>query len=140
MQVVILYESLTGTTKAAARLIADEFYERDVASKIYPVDGYDPDAITEADVVIAGTWTDGLVLLGQKPAKRKKFAKLPDLAGKRSVVFCTYAVDPGKTLTKFTTVLEERGAEVLGGFAIKRNQLEQGAADFVERVMDVATV
>ena len=140
MQVVIVYESLTGTTKAAARLIADEFYERQVASKIYPVDGYDPAAIAEADVVIAGTWTDGLVLFGQKPAKRKKFTKLPDLTGKRCVVFCTFAVDPGRTLDKFSAVLAERGADVLGGFAIKRHDLDAGAADFVDRVMEVASV
>ncbi len=79
MQVVIIYESLTGTTEAAARLIANQFYERQVPSKIYPVGGFDPEAIAEADVIIAGSWTDGLILVGQKPAKRKKFLRLPDL-------------------------------------------------------------
>ena len=83
---------------------------------------------------------DGLFLVGQKPAKRKKFTKLPDLTGKRCVVFCTYAIDPGKTLDKFTKVLEARGADVLGGLAIKRNDLADGAVDFVDRVMAVAAV
>ncbi|HEY5153355.1 MAG TPA: flavodoxin domain-containing protein [Acidimicrobiales bacterium] len=140
MQVVIVYESLSGTTEAAARLIANEFYERQVPSKIYPVGGFDPQAIAEADLVIAGSWTDGLFFVGQKPAKRKKFTKLPDLTGKRCVVFCTYAIDPGKTLDKFTKVLEARGADVLGGLAIKRNDLADGAVDFVDRVMAVAAV
>ena len=140
MQVVIIYESLTGTTEAAARLIANQFYERDVPSKVYPVGGHDPEAIAEADVIIAGSWTDGLFFIGQKPAKRKKFTKLPDLGGKKCVVFCTYAIDPGKTLDKFTKVLEERGADVLGGLAIKRTDLADGAVDFVERVMAVASV
>jgi len=138
MQVVIIYESLSGTTEAAARLIANEFFERQVASKVYPVGGFDPAAIAEADLVIAGSWTDGLFFIGQKPAKRKKFTKLPDLGGKKCVVFCTYAIDPGKTLDKFTKVLEERGAEVLGGLAIKRTNLADGAVDFVDRVMAVA--
>ena len=140
MQVVIIYESLTGTTEAAARLIANQFYERQVPSKIYPVGGFDPEAIAEADVIIAGSWTDGLFLVGQKPAKRKRFTKLPDLEGKKCVVFCTYAIDPGKTLDKFTKVLTERGADVLGGLAIKRTDLADGAVDFVERVMAVASV
>jgi hypothetical protein len=96
MQVVIIYESLTGNTERVARLIADAFYERQVPSKIYPVGGYDPAAIAEADLVIAGSWTDGLFVVGQKPAKGKKFSKLPDLTGKRCVVFCTYALDPGR--------------------------------------------
>jgi flavodoxin len=140
MQVVIIYESLTGTTETAARLIANQFYVRHVGSKIYPVGGFDPDAIAEADVVIAGSWTDGLFFVGQKPAKRKKFSKLPEMDGKKCVVFCTYAIDPGKTLDKFTKVLEERGADVLGGLAIKRTNLADGAVDFVDRVMAVAPV
>jgi flavodoxin len=140
MQVVIIYESLTGTTENVARLIANAFYERQVPSKIYPVDGYDPAAIDEADVVIAGSWTDGLFLVGQKPAKRKRFAELPALTHKKCVVFCTYAVDPGKTLDKLAKVLTSRGGDVLGGLAIKRTEQEYGAADLVDRVMDVVSV
>ena len=139
MQVVIIYESLTGNTERAARLIADAFYDRQVPSKIYPVGGFDPAAIAEADLVIAGTWTDGLFVIGQKPAKGKKFSKLPDLTGKRCVVFCTYALDPGKTLAKFSAVLAERGADVLGGMAIRRNELADGTDEFVDRVMQLTS-
>ncbi len=32
--------------------------------------------------------------------------------------------------------MEERGANVLGGMAIKRNDLEGGARDFVARLLD----
>jgi len=134
MQVVIIYESLTGNTERAARLIADAFFERQVASHVFPVGGYDPAAVAAADLVVMGSWTDGFFVVGQKPAKRKKF-KLPELSGKRCVVFCTYALDPGKTLDKFTSVLTDEGAEVLGGLAIRRNDLAGGATDFVDRVM-----
>jgi len=140
MQVVIIYESLTGNTERAARLIGDVFYDHDVASKIYPVGGFDPVAVAEADLVIAGSWTDGLFVVGQKPAKRKKFTALPDLTGKQCVVFCTYALHPGKTLDKFTTVLREQGAEVLGGMAIRRTDLDAGAVDFVTRIMELVSV
>jgi len=137
MQVVILYESLSGNTERAARLIADAFYDHQVPSRVFPVDGYDPEAIAEADLVVAGSWTDGFFLVGQRPAKKKKFTKLPDLTGKRSVVFCTYALDPGKTLDKLTTVLSDQGAEVLGGMAIRRNELADGATEFVARIMEL---
>ena len=33
--------------------------------------------------------------------------------------------------------VEARGAEVLGGQLIRRDKLEEGVADFVERVLDV---
>ena len=140
MQVVIIYESLTGNTRAAAQFISDAFFERDVPAKIYRVGGHDPAAIAEADLVIVGSWTDGLFVVGQKPAKRKKFTKLPDLTGKQCVVFCTYAVHPGKTLDKFTATLGDLGAEVLGGMAIRRNDLADGATEFVSRIMDLVAV
>jgi hypothetical protein len=58
------------------------------------------------------------------------------LAGKQSLVFCTYALDPGKTLQKMTGIIEGRGANVLGGMALRRNKLEDGARDFVDRLLE----
>ncbi len=89
--------------------------------------------------MVAGTWTDGFFVIGQKPGRRKKFKGLPDLSGKRCAVFCTFAVDSGHTLDKLTKILDERGAEVIGGLAIRRDRLEAGAADFVGRVLDVVS-
>ena len=137
MQVVIIYESLTGNTRAAAQLISDAFFERKVPAKLYAVGGYDPAAVAEADLVIIGSWTDGLFVVGQRPAKRKKFTGLGDLSGKRGAVFCTYALDPGKTLDKLTDLMVERGADVIGGMTIRRNRLEDGSRDFVDRVLGV---
>jgi flavodoxin len=137
MQVVILHESLTGNTERAARLIANAFYDRHVGARVFPVDGYDAQALSEADLVVVGTWTDGFFLVAQKPARKKKFKALPDLSGKRCAVFCTYALDSGKTLDKLSKVMTERGAEVVGGLAIRRDRLGQGAVDFVDRLLEV---
>jgi flavodoxin len=139
MQVVILHESLTGTTERAARLIANALYDHKVAARVFPVDGYDPEVLAEADTVLAGTWTDGFILVGQRPGRRKKFTHLPDLTGKRAAVFCTYAVDPGHTLEKLTATIEERGAEVVGGLAIKRDRVEDGAVELVDRLLEVVS-
>ena len=108
MQVVILHESLTGNTERAARLIANAFYDRQVGAHVFPVDGYDAEAVADADLVVVGTWTDGFFLVAQKPAKRKKFRALPDLSGKRCAVFCTFALDSGHTLDKLSAVMTER--------------------------------
>jgi flavodoxin len=139
MQVVILYESLGGNTERAARLIANAFYDREVGARVFPVDAFDDEALAEADLVVAGTWTDGFFVVGQKPARRKKFEHLPDLGGRRCAVFCTYAVNSGRTLDKLTATLEARNAEVLGGLAIRRDRLGAGAQDFVNRVLDVVS-
>ena len=42
MRAVVIYESLTGNTRAAAQLISDAFFERKVPAKLYAVGGYDP--------------------------------------------------------------------------------------------------
>ncbi len=96
--------------------------------------------MADADLVVVGSWTDGFFLVGQKPAKRKKFRALPDLSGKRCAVFCTFALDSGHTLDKLSAVMTERGAEVIGGLAIRRDRLDQGAVDFVDRVLDAVSV
>jgi flavodoxin len=139
MQVVILHESLTGNTERAARLIANALFDHQIAARVFPVDGYDPEVLAEADMVIAGSWTDGFFFVGQKPGRQKKFKTLPDLSGKRAAVFCTFAVNSGHTLDKLTEIVASHGAEVIGGLAIRRDRLEIGATEFVDRLLEVVS-
>jgi hypothetical protein len=139
MRVVIVYESLTGTTERAAGLIADQLAERGSAVTVCPITSIDYQALADADLLIAGSWTDGLVLFGQRPGRGGRFRRMPVVDGKRCVVYCTYAIDQGKTLLKFQQIMEERGATVLGGMAIHRRRLEDGVRDFVERVLDAVS-
>ena len=140
MQVVILHESLTGHTEQAARLIANAFYEHQIAARVFPVDGFDARG---AGGGRSGRGRHrgptGFFVIGQKPGRRKKFTQLPDLSGKQAAVFCTFALDPGHTLDKLTKIVADRGAEVIGGLAIRRDRLEEGAVDFVGRLLDVVS-
>lgn len=137
MKAVIIYESLTGNTRRAANLIADELYRHRVGTRLCSVNSIDPEAVAAADLVIVGTWTDGMLVVGQRPGRKGRLKKrLPDLAGKRCAAYCTYAIDSGKTLQKLTALLESKGAEVLGGMAIRRDRLAEGAADFADRLTD----
>jgi flavodoxin len=136
MKAVIIHESLTGNTHRAATLIADELYRHRIGSRLFAAAAVDPEAIAAADLVIVGTWTDGLLVVGQRPGRKGRLKKLPDLTGKRCAVFCTYAIDSGKTLQKLTALLEAKGAQVLGGMALRRDRLQAGAVDFVDRLTD----
>jgi hypothetical protein len=135
LDAVIIYESMTGTTQRAAHLIGDAFYDAQIDARVYPTAGATAEAIADADLVIVGTWTDGLLILGQRPGKHKKLAQLPSLAGKRCLVYCTYAIAPGRTIEKLTKVVERLGGEVLGGMTIRRDHLEEDAAAFAERAL-----
>lgn len=138
MKAVIIYESLTGNTRRAAHLIADELYRHRIGARLFSVTTVDPQAVTAADLVIVGSWTDGVLVVGQRPGRKGRLKKhLPDLAGKRCAVYCTYAINSGKTLQKLTALLESKGGEVLGGMALRRDRLREDAIDFVDRLTDV---
>jgi flavodoxin len=134
MKAVIIYNSLTGTTEKAAHRIASELKALRVDATPVPIAEVDEAAVADVDLVIVGTWTDGIVIAGQKPAGRKKLRNLPSLAGKKAVVYCTYAVDPGHTLEKLVAEVEAKGAEVIGGFAIARHDVPGDVAEFIDRL------
>lgn len=137
MNAVVIYESLTGTTARAAALIAEGLTEQGLPTRAFPITGIDFQALSEADVVIVGSWTDGLVFVGQKPGRSGRLVTMPALTGKKAFVYATYAVDAGKVLDKLVKIVEGRGAEVLGGMTIRRGRVPQSSADFVARVLDV---
>ncbi len=140
MNAVVIHESLTGNTEKAALLIAERLVAAGVDAVVCSTAKVDFQALADADLVIVGSWTDGLFLFGQKPARSGRLAKLPFMTGKRCAVFCTYAIETGKTLEKLTEIMEGRGADVVGGYAIKRSALGEGAQEFVDRLLGVLAV
>ncbi len=140
MKAVIIYESLTGNTENAAKLIAGGLRAAGHQTSVHSITRIDYQALADADLVVVGSWTDGLIFVGQRPGRAGRLKQFPYLAGKRCVVFCTYAVDVGRTLEKLSTIMEDRGADVIGGMAIRRSDLEGGARDFVDRLLDAVAV
>jgi hypothetical protein len=136
MDAVIIYESLTGNTEKASNMIAQELRAAGVPTTVCRITNVDYQALADADLVIVGTWVDGIFVVGQRPGRRQRLRRLPVLDRKRCLVFCTYAVNPGKTLEKMSRLLEGRGANVLGGMTIRRNDLEGGSREFVERLLE----
>lgn len=137
MKAVVIYESLTGNTRKAAGFIGAGLERRGVETTVANITSIPYQALAEADLVVVGTWTDGLVFVGQRPGRAGRLKKLPYITGKRCAVFCTYAVDAGNVLDKLVSMMEERGGDVIGGMLIKRDDLAGGADDFVDRVLSV---
>ena len=135
VRAIVIYESLTGNTRDAGQLIAAELSASGVETDHSPITEINLQALSEADLVIVGSWTDGLFFFGQRPARAGRLATMPVIDGKKAAVFCTYAIDAGKTLSKLADIVGRRGGDVIGGVAIKRNDLEAGAVDFVDRLL-----
>jgi len=132
---LVVYESLTGHTRRAAELIVAELVRSGVAASVCPVTQIDYAALSAADLVVVGSWTDGIFVVGQRPGRAGRLRQLPVMVGKRCAVYCTYALDPGRTIEKLMDIMEERGADVVGGMAIHRNRMEDGARKLVEHVL-----
>lgn len=136
MNAVVIYESLTGNTRRAAERIGLEMNGAGVSTSVCPITEIDYAGLAAADLVVVGSWTDGLFVVGQRPGRAGRMARLlPVIDRKQSVVYCTYALHTGKTLQKLQDLVERRGGDVRGGFAIRRNNVDAGAADFAERVL-----
>ena len=135
MRAVVIYESLTGNTARAARLIADEMASRGIEVTVYPITDIGLKDLAEADVVFVGTWVDGLVLFGHRPGRAGRLKSMPVVDGKRVAAFMTYAIHAGKALDRFARVLEERGAIVVARGLLRRDRIERGVGALVDSAL-----
>ena len=75
---------------------------------------------------------------GATPRSRRVASRrCPRSSGKRAIVYLTYAIDPGHALQKMSDAVAAGARRCSGGQLIRRDKLQQGVADFVERVLDV---
>lgn len=138
MRALVIHESLTGNTRTAARHIVDELVAQGWEASDCSSREVDLPALQAADVLIVGSWVDGLFFFGQRPGGGGKLSKLPLLGNKPTYVYVTFALDPGRTLAKLTALIEERHGDVVGGMTIRRNDLFEGSVEFAHRVVEAA--
>jgi flavodoxin len=136
MNVLVVYESRTGNTRRAALLMADAFEAAGHTTTVCPTMDVDLKVAADADLVVVGTWTDGLVLFGHRPGGAGHLVKgLPTLWDKPTYAFVTYAIRPGGVLRKLNALLASKGADVKGALELHRRHLETDAPDFVDGVL-----
>ncbi|MET0144324.1 MAG: flavodoxin family protein [Ilumatobacteraceae bacterium] len=136
MKAALLVESLTGNTwKAAERIAADLEQERWTITGINKVRQPDLAAIQDADMVLVGTWVHGFFVVGQAPWGVSTISNLPTMRGKKAAVFCTFALNPGKSLDRLTGAVEATGADVVGGLALSRSKLDEHSEVFASRLV-----
>jgi flavodoxin len=139
MRAIVIYESLTGNTRRAAEIIARELGTRGVATTVCNITAVDLEALSAAELVLVGTWTDGLFFFGQRPGRAGRMKeKLPAMRGKKAATFITFALEPRKALDKLSAIVRATGADVIGGMAIRRDDLEGGARELADRLLDAA--
>ncbi len=136
MKAAILYTSLTGNTRRAGELIATNLQQEGWGiTTVTPITELEMAGIQEADMIIVGTWVHGLFVVGQAPWNLGAIAHLPAMRGKLAATYCTFALNPGKSLDKLDTAVSHLGAEVIGGLALNRAKLHEHAEEFAARLV-----
>ncbi len=118
MNIAIVYDSSTGTTARAAEAMGKTMEEHGHQCRVQYIGQANPAEVSEADLICVGTWVKGLFIIMQHPTERSMefIERLGNLAGKKTVVFCTYKLAAGSTLPRMAKALEGKGAEVVGQF------------------------
>ena len=118
MNVAIVFDSETGTTKAAAEAMAERVRGAGHHCTISSVQDADPATVSAADAICIGSWCKGLFFVAQHAteATTDLIDGLGNLDGKPAAVFCTYKTAVGGMLRKMAAQLESRGAKVTGSF------------------------
>lgn len=118
MNVAIVFDSETGTTKAAAEAMAEIVRASGHGCTVGSVQDVDPATVSAADAICVGSWCKGLFFVAQHATEATMafIDGLSNLDGKPAAVFCTYKTAAGRMLPKMAARLRNRGANVSGLF------------------------
>jgi glutamate synthase (NADPH/NADH) small chain len=141
-RVLVCHESVGGTTMATALAIADQIAAFGARVTTLPISKVGAREFAAADVVVVGTWVEGLVVARVHPAAamRKWLDKLPQLGSRPIGIFCTYGVDPKLALSEMRAAIEAKGGHVAGEAAFgpkdrKSDAEHMGSVAFVRSLV-----
>jgi flavodoxin len=101
MKACVLYLSRTGNTKRFAEAISES-----IQSPIFNIEASDPTSFKDYDLLLIGTPVTGF---NAAPQVTSFIKKLPEGSGKRTILFCTYAVAKGQVFSALEKELAQRG-------------------------------
>ena len=123
MKACVFYISRTGNTKRLAEAISDLLKAPILDISTRP----DPSAAQDFDLIVIGTPVMGL---RPTPEVQAFVKRLPEVMGKKTILFCTYAIRQGGTLKSLEKELETKG--YVNILKVSKRGLKLGKADFTE--------
>ena len=139
MNIVIIYDSSTGTTAKVAEAMGRTFEDQGHTCRVQSGVQADLADVLEADLICVGSWVKGLFIIRQHPTEgtMRFIERLGDLPGKNAVVFCTYKLAIGSTLRQMAKALEGKGAKVVGQFKYRGHEPNNKFASFAASLVAV---
>jgi len=130
VNVTLIHFSQTGNTRKVAETMAGAFREAGHAARTVSLRAATALDATASDLLGVGT----PCFSSQAPTPIKAFLRtLPPLGGQRAFVFATSGGAPGRVLYDLTSLLRDRGADVVGGF-LAHGELHHPAPCLVGRL------
>lgn len=110
---LITYLSKTGITKKYAEEISKYLERKGVKASLVSIEDFEPKLFKDAEGVLFGAWTNGLMFFLQHPDKPwVKFAKsLPNMKDMKVGVFATYKLATGSMFKKMNKHLNGKISE-----------------------------
>jgi len=141
--ILVAFESRGGHTEALARSLAGTLEQTGAKARVRRLAEIGLEDVADADLVVLGTWVEGLVVANVGPAKttRAAIAGLPELGATTFATFCTYGVAPKGTLGELRRLLDARGGTVVAEHAFgPREGRDEAVAAFAAEVLAAAGV
>ena len=129
MKACVLYISRTGNTKRLAEAISEL-----LKAPVFNIaDAPEPSVTQDFDLIVIGT-----PVMGMRPAPEvQSFVKrFPECTGKRTILFCTYAIKQGGTLKILEKELTQKG--YINILNVSKRGLKPSKADFTEVLDDIS--
>ncbi len=115
VRVLVAYASAGGTTATLAGRLADRLSIAGARTSVLPIEQVGAKELAAADVLVLGTWVEGLVVAKVRPAAamRRWLAALPNLGAKPVATFCTYGVNPRGAGDELAQAVRHAGGVVI---------------------------
>src|SRR4030042_1760400 len=128
MKACVLYLSRTGNTRRLAEAISDL-----LKAPVFDITKSEPAVSEEFDLLILGTPVTGF----QPAPEVMSFVKrLPEGEGKKTILFCTYAVAKGSTFKILEKELATKGYRTI--LSVSKKGVKPSMADFADVLDEIA--
>ncbi len=134
--VLVIFDSRSGNTKEVAASLVSDLPKESFNTYVTPIAKVTYKDVVASNIIILGTWIEGMVMANVKPAKSTlRWLKSIDTFGdKPIIVFVTYGVNPRKSLDLLETEFNQRNAKVLLKQAVKGSKIQSQLPEFKKQV------
>jgi flavodoxin len=131
MKACVLYISLTGNTKRLAEAISEL-----LKAPVFDIaHAPEPSVVNDFDLLVIGTPVMGL---RPTPEVQSFVKRLPECTGKKTILFCTYALKKGGTLNVLEKELNAKGYSTI--LSVSKRGFKPSKADFSDVLDEIAKV